>query len=261
MRQKAATFGFFIVDHGMAVCCSETTSRNTTNTRRQQARELLAQENGKLYRPRKCARSKCGCEFKVNFTAMNKGTSEEVRITKVQFMHGKGCKPSGEQFKAAWTTGGHAPRHVARTQNLKLYTIVQLLASQQKPSARMMRGLLCDMLPKDFNISSKFIHNVKTKVKFKLMNGDFDLLLAEGTASDGDAEFILNPSDNLPAEYLSIAQEIANDTLKQALSDPGSMCLVVQFLCRLHQRIHLFFSTFNTMRRMQWWEFAGKQAQ
>ncbi len=42
-------------------------------------------------------------------------------------------------------------------------------------------------------------------------------------------------SDNLPPEYLSTAQEIANDTLKEALSDPGSMCLVVRFLCRLHQ--------------------------
>ena len=92
----------------------------------------------------------------------------------------------------------------------------------------MMRGLLCDMLPKDFDVSSKFINNVKTRVKMKLMNGDFDLLLAEGTVSAGDAEFILSPSDNLPAEYLSIAEEIANDGLKETLSDPGSMCLVVQ---------------------------------
>ncbi|KAI2507011.1 hypothetical protein MHU86_7396 [Fragilaria crotonensis] len=44
MRRKAATFGFFIVDRGMAACCSETTSRDSTNTRRQHARELLAQE-------------------------------------------------------------------------------------------------------------------------------------------------------------------------------------------------------------------------
>ncbi|KAI2508623.1 hypothetical protein MHU86_5806 [Fragilaria crotonensis] len=142
--------------------------------------------------------------------------SQEVTITKVQFMHGKGCKPSGEQFKAAWTTGGHASRHLARTQNLKLHTIVQLLASEQRPSARMMRSLLCDMLPKDFNVSSQFIHNVKTKVKLKLMNGDFDLLLSEGTVSEGDAEFILSPSDNLPPEYQSIAQEIANDVLKRS---------------------------------------------
>jgi hypothetical protein len=55
-------------------------------------------------------------------------------------------------------------------QNLKLHTIVQLLASKQKPNACMMRGLLCNMLPKDFNVSSKFINNVKTKVKLKLMN-------------------------------------------------------------------------------------------
>ncbi|KAI2503990.1 hypothetical protein MHU86_10487 [Fragilaria crotonensis] len=233
MRHKAKTFGFFIVDRGMSASCSETTSREATNVRRQHARQLLAEGEGKMYIPRKCARSKCGCEFKVNFTAV-KG-SEEVRITKVQFMHGKGCKPSGEQFKAAWTTGGHASRHLARKQNLKLHTIVQLLASKQKPSARMMRGLLCDMLPKDFNVSSKFINNVKTKVKLKLMNGEFDLLLAEGTVSEGDAEFILSPSDNLPPQYMSVAQEIANDTLKEALSDPGSKCLVVQFLCRLHQ--------------------------
>ena len=238
MRQKAVTFGFFIVDRGMAACCSETTSRDSINTKRQHAREVLAQENGKTYVPRKCARTKCGCEFKVNFNTI-KG-SEEVRITKVQFMHGKGCKPSGEQFKAAWTTGGHALRHVARAQNLKLHTIVQLLASEQRPSSRMLRGLLLEMLPNDFNISSKFLNNVKTKVKLKLMNGDFDLLLTDGTVSEGDVEFILSPNDNLPPEYLSVAQEVANETLKEALSDPGSMCLVVQFLCRLHQEDPFF---------------------
>jgi hypothetical protein len=125
-------------------------------------------------------------------------------------MHGKGCKPSGEQFKAAWTTGGHGSRHLAHTQNLKLHTIVQqLLASEQRPSAQMMRGLLCEMLPKDFNVSSKFIYKkVKTNVIMKHMNGDFDCLLTKGTVSEGDVEFILSPSDNLPAEYLSIAQEI-----------------------------------------------------
>ena len=48
-------------------------------------------------------------------------------------------------------------------------------------------------------------------------------------------EFILSPSDNLPAEYLSVAQEIADNTLKDALSDPGNMCLMVQFHCGLHQ--------------------------
>jgi hypothetical protein len=49
---------------------------------------------------------------------------------------------------------------LARKQNLKLHTIVQLLASKQKPSARLMRDLLCNMLPKDFNVLSKFINNV-----------------------------------------------------------------------------------------------------
>jgi hypothetical protein len=181
MREKATKFGFFLIDSGMAVCsCSETTSRDSTNTRRQQVCELLAQENGKAYMPQKCAQSKCGCEFKVNFTGMK--NSEEVRISIVQFMHGKGYKPSREQFKAAWTTGGRASRHLARAQNLKLPTIVQLLASEQRPSAQMMRGLLCEMLPKDFNVSSKFINkNVKTNFMMKLMNGDFDGLLTKGT--------------------------------------------------------------------------------
>jgi hypothetical protein len=157
MRQKATKFGFFVIDLGMATCCSETTSRDAANAKKQHARQLVSQENGKAYIPRKIAKSKCRCEFKVNFTAIMKG-SEEVRISKAQFMHGKGCKPSGEQFKAARTIGGHASKHLARTQNLKLHTIVQLLASKQRPSACMMRGLLCDMLPKDFDVTSKQIY-------------------------------------------------------------------------------------------------------
>jgi hypothetical protein len=89
-------------------------------------------------------------------------------------MHGKGCMPSGEQFKAAWTTGGHASMCLACSQNLKLHTRVQLLACEQWPIAQMMRGLLCEMLPKDFNVFSKSINSVKIKFKMNLMNGDFD---------------------------------------------------------------------------------------
>ena len=63
------------------------------------------------------------------------------------------------------------------------------------------------------------------------MNGNLDFLLTKGRVAEGDVEFIFCPSDNLPPGYQSIAQETANDTLKEALSDPGSMCLVVQFLC------------------------------
>ena len=59
--------------------------------------------------------------------------SQEVMISKVQFKHGKGCKLSGEQFKAAWTTGGHASRHLVRTKNLKLASQhCPALASEQR---------------------------------------------------------------------------------------------------------------------------------
>ncbi|KAI2490150.1 hypothetical protein MHU86_6209 [Fragilaria crotonensis] len=125
----------------------------------------------------------------------------------------------------------------------------------------MMRGLLRDMLPKDFGVSSKFINNVKTKVKLKLMNGDFDLLLSEGRVSEGDVEFILSPSDNLPPEYLSVAQDIANETLKEALSDPEVCAWWFNTSVDCIKRIHLFSLTFNVIRMIQWLEFAGKQPQ
>ena len=57
-------------------------------------------------------------------------------------------------------------------------------------------------------------------------------------------EFILSPNDNLPPEYyLSalLAQEVANETLKEALSDPGSMCFNSSVHCT-NKTIHLFFS-------------------
>ena len=87
--------------------------------------------------------------------------------------------------------------------------------------------MLQDMLPKDFDVSSKFIKNVKAKVRAKLSNCNFDVLLSQGTLSSEEADFILHP--DLPAEYLSIAEGI-----KEALSDRGNMCLVVQYLCQLH---------------------------
>jgi hypothetical protein len=127
-------------------------------------------------------------------------------------------KDSREQFKAAWTTGaGHASRHLVHKQNLKLYTIAHLLDSKQRPSDRMMRGLLYNMLPNNVDLSSQCIHNVKTKFKLKLMNGNLDFLLTKGRVAEGDVEFIFCPSDNLPPGYQSIAQETANDTLKEAL--------------------------------------------
>jgi hypothetical protein len=68
----------------------------------------------------------------------------------------------------------------------------------------MMKGLIFDLLPKGFDVSSKFVDNVRTKVNLKVMNGDFDLLCLEGTISAKDAEFILSPSsENLPPELPS----------------------------------------------------------
>lgn len=133
MRKNASQFGFFVIDRGFSVLCFETTARDMENNRRQKAREELSRENGKIYVPRKVAKSKCGCEFKASFVQKRGTTQDEFRISKVQYMHGKGCRPSGEQYKAAWRSGGHASKYVARTKNLKLHTIVQLLASGQKP--------------------------------------------------------------------------------------------------------------------------------
>ena len=137
MREKVSKFGFFVIDRGFSVLCFETTARDIENERRQKVREELSRENGKMYVPRKVAKSKCGCEFKAAFSPTKGSEQEKFMISKVQYMHGKGCKPSGEQYKAAWRSGGHASKHVARTKNLKLHTIVQLLASDQKPSAKM----------------------------------------------------------------------------------------------------------------------------
>ncbi|KAI2503039.1 hypothetical protein MHU86_11387 [Fragilaria crotonensis] len=44
MRQKATKFGFFIVDRGMAACCSETTSRDAQDARKQLGRNWLLRE-------------------------------------------------------------------------------------------------------------------------------------------------------------------------------------------------------------------------
>jgi hypothetical protein len=52
MRHRAATFGFFIVDRGMSASCSETTSREATNTRRQHASQLRAEEQEKCTCPK-----------------------------------------------------------------------------------------------------------------------------------------------------------------------------------------------------------------
>ena len=65
------------------------------------------------------------------------------------------------------------------------------------------------MLPKGFDVSSKFINNMKAKVRAKISSGAFDLLLSEGTVSNDDADFILSP--DLPTEYLSLAEEIVNE--------------------------------------------------
>ncbi|KAI2499762.1 hypothetical protein MHU86_14705 [Fragilaria crotonensis] len=74
MREKASQFGFFVIDCGFSVLCFETTARDVENTRRQKAREELSRENGKIYIPRKVAKSKCGCEFKASFV-QKRGTA------------------------------------------------------------------------------------------------------------------------------------------------------------------------------------------
>ena len=108
-------------------------------------------------------------------------------------------------------------------------------------------------------MSSKFINTRKGTARTKISDGEFDtLLLSQGTVSNEEADFIFG--DDLPAEYISITEEIAGDTLKDAWSDPETKCLVVHCLCQLHRKDPSFL--FNIQRNVNntiggiCWEFA-----
>jgi hypothetical protein len=47
MRQKATKFGFFVIDRGMAACCSETTSRDAANAKKSSPGNWFPRKMGK----------------------------------------------------------------------------------------------------------------------------------------------------------------------------------------------------------------------
>jgi hypothetical protein len=47
MRQKATKFGFFVIDRGMAACCSETTSRDVANAKKSSPGNWFPRKMGK----------------------------------------------------------------------------------------------------------------------------------------------------------------------------------------------------------------------
>ena len=72
LRQKAATFGFFIVDLGMAAYSSETTSRDAANAKKLHARQQTAQGIGRPFIPRKSARSQSvGANSRLTFVLLH----------------------------------------------------------------------------------------------------------------------------------------------------------------------------------------------
>ncbi|KAI2489915.1 hypothetical protein MHU86_24669 [Fragilaria crotonensis] len=97
MRDKASQLGFFVIDRGYSVLCFETTARDSENEGDRKL-EKNSRENGKIYVPRKVAKSKCGCEFKASFVqreAPHRMNSGSQRCNTCM----ERCKPSGSNSR------------------------------------------------------------------------------------------------------------------------------------------------------------------
>ena len=117
-----------------------------------------------LARERKSHR--CGCKFKVNFSRYNNKNSTDKRVvlTKANYRHCHGCRPSSNQLLVHHVKSGTHTRTNAIASD-RIQALINMHRFGDYVDAKSIRNALKDALPDNYPITAGLIANVRARVK------------------------------------------------------------------------------------------------
>jgi hypothetical protein len=201
-------------------------------------------KNIPLERQREKKSMRCGCKFVIKFSratafAIKGGVSPlSVRITDgSHYRHTGGCFPCQSQLIVDKKSSGSYQDSLKGT---ALKAIIAVLKPGKPVSCLLMREMMRPLYPLSIAITSQNVWNMRLKVK-KL------ILLEEEQNVDGTStsqvlvssssiqeENELPSLDEIPAEFLPVASQIAREILKQALNSGNDTKVILAYLQKLH---------------------------
>jgi hypothetical protein len=208
LRAHGQSAGFAISTESSSFRCTRAWERKGRQTQR--SRRVISPSKKRIRQT-----SRCGCDFIIKFTSV-KGTKDQVKITSgSHYRHWYGCFPGRTQLVADKQSAGSYTRPLDLSQ---MQSIVTVIRSDPRVSARCLRNLMRPLFPEGFDISSQEISNLRLKVKRLLIRDDTPTFLtAEDhkflTASNEDALDAQSPS------FVDEATLHVRDILRNALNE------------------------------------------
>ena len=109
---------------------------------------------------------RCGCKFKVNFSRYNNKNSTDKRVvlTKANYRHCHGCRPSSNQLLVHHVKSGTHTRTNAIASD-RIQALINMHRFGDYVDAKSIRNALKDALPDNYPITPGLIANVRARVK------------------------------------------------------------------------------------------------
>jgi hypothetical protein len=201
--------------------------------------------NTPLELQRETSSMRCGCKFVIKFTdatpkSIRGGVApKSVRITAgSSYRHTNGCFPSQCQLIVDKKSSGSYQDKVKLD---ALKDILAVLKPGRPVNCQLLREMMRPLYPKTIAITAQDVWNMRLKVKKLLFEAESSTLDTSQGISDSTAENLLPRGDNefvsldeLPAEFLPVASELATEILKVALLCGNDAAVIEAYLQKLH---------------------------
>jgi hypothetical protein len=198
---------------------------------------------------------RCGCEFVIRFAvatppAIKRGAAPKgsVRITEgSSYRHTKGCFPSQSQLIVDKKSSGSYQDMVKHD---ALKDIMAVLKPGRPVSCSLLREMMRPLYPSTYSTTAQDVWNMRLKVKKLLFTAESSTIDTSQGISNATAEYLLPPRDGevvsgdnefvsldeLPAEFLPVASELATEILKVALRCGNDAAVIEAYLQDLHDK-------------------------
>ncbi|KAG7363780.1 hypothetical protein IV203_027141 [Nitzschia inconspicua] len=182
VRKFAHEKGFSVTTSGTRFSCSRCAEAPCYRTKRLKKQQQIAPE-----KRRKRNTTRVGCSFRISFTHFNrneKKADQPIRINaSTCYRHTNGCFPSSSQLSIEKRKAGAVAAAVAADESV-LKQILTVMATEKTIPADMLRRLVRPLYPPDTSLDSKFLCNIRLKIKRMLAKGDIDLATSNTGTDD-----------------------------------------------------------------------------
>lgn len=156
-------FGFKVSIQGSCIECL-----NADAPAHEDKRTKKRKQNLPAISQRDTKKRRMGCTYKVNFTpAISSKTrvkdDKSVRVSKANFLHSDGCRPSSQQLLRQHVVSGTFTRKNVSQHSIG--ALLNMMRYQDHVDSKTIRNILKEILPEEQKVDAALIANVRSRAK------------------------------------------------------------------------------------------------